>query len=108
MEKSKKLNLLGIILLFSATIAWGTSFFILKETIEQVPAFYVIAIRFLIAGLGLGLIFWKKTKSMDKKTFIRGLIIGAVLAGAYATQTIGLKYTSPGKNAFLTSSYCIM
>ena len=108
MEKSKKLNLIGILLLFSATIVWGTSFFILKETIQEVPAFYVIAIRFLIAGIGLGLIFWKKTKTMDKKTFIRGVVIGAVLAAAYATQTIGLKYTSPGKNAFLTSSYCIM
>ncbi len=108
MERSKKLNLLGIVLLFSATIVWGSSFFILKSTIEQVPAFYVIAIRFLIAGIGLGLIFWKKTRTMDKKTFWRGVIIGAVLAAAYATQTIGLKYTSPGKNAFLTSSYCIM
>ncbi len=108
MEKSKKLNLIGILLLFSATIVWGSSFFILKSTIEHVPAFYVIAIRFLIAGIGLGLIFWKKTKTMDKKTFWRGVIIGAVLAAAYATQTIGLKYTSPGKNAFLTSSYCIM
>ena len=108
MERSKKLNLLGIILLFSATIVWGSSFFILKSTIEQVPAFYVIAIRFLIAGIGLALIFWRKTKALDKKTFLRGVIIGAVLAAAYATQTIGLKYTSPGKNAFLTSSYCIM
>ncbi len=108
MEKSKKLNLLGIILLFSATIVWGSSFFILKSTIEHVPAFYVIAVRFLIAGIGLALIFWKKTRAMDKKTFWRGVIIGAVLAAAYATQTIGLKYTSPGKNAFLTSSYCIM
>ena len=108
MEKSKKLNLLGIFLLFSATIVWGTSFFILKETIEQVPAFYVISIRFLIAGIGLGLIFWKKIRAINKKTFWRGVLIGAVLAAAYATQTIGLKYTSPGKNAFLTSSYCIM
>ncbi len=108
MEKSKKLNLMGIALLFSATIVWGTSFFILKETIEEVPAFYVIAIRFLIAGVGLALIFWNKTRTIDKKTFLRGVIIGAVLAAAYATQTIGLKYTSPGKNAFLTSSYCIM
>ena len=108
MEKSKKLNLIGVLLLFSATIVWGSSFFILKSTIEHVPAFYVISIRFLIAGIGLGLIFWKKTRAMDKKTFWRGVIIGAVLAAAYATQTIGLKYTSPGKNAFLTSSYCIM
>lgn len=108
MEKSKKLNLIGVILLLSATLVWGTSFFILKQTIEQVPTFYVIAIRFLVAGLGLGLIFIKKLVKIDKKTILRGFILGVFLTLAYVTQTIGLKNTTPGRNAFLTSSYCIM
>jgi drug/metabolite transporter (DMT)-like permease len=108
MTKEKKLNLIGQALLLGATIVWGTSFFILKETISQVPTFYVIAIRFMVAAAGLSLIFIKKLKTMRKSTFIRGGILGVLLALAYFTQTIGLENTTPGQNAFLTSSYCVM
>lgn len=108
MEKAKKLNILGQLLLFLATVAWGTSFFILKETINEVPAFFVIGVRFLFAGIVLALIFIKKFKFLDKKTFIAGVIIGLSVTAAYMTQTIGLMHTTPGRNAFLTSSYCVM
>ena len=108
MEKSKKLNLIGQALLLGATLAWGTSFFILKQTIEQVPTFYVIAIRFVLAGLGLALIFIKRLKSIKKPTILRGVLLGIFLSLAYFTQTIGLDNTTPGRNAFLTSSYCVM
>lgn len=108
MTKEKKFNLIGQALLLAATIVWGTSFFILKETIEQVPTFYVIAIRFMLAGAGLSLIFIKKLKTIKKSTVIRGAILGVLLALAYFTQTIGLENTTPGQNAFLTSSYCVM
>lgn len=108
MEKAKRLNLIGILLLFLATLAWGTSFFILKETIAQVPTFFVIAIRFLLATVGLCLIFFKKVKTMTKITFFKGVVLGLFLTAAYITQTIGLENTTPGRNAFLTSSYCVM
>lgn len=108
MEKFKKLNILGQLLLFLATVAWGTSFFILKETIEQVPAFFVISIRFLFAGVVLLLVFIKKLKTLDKETFFAGVVLGLFVTAAYMTQTIGLMHTTPGRNAFLTSSYCIM
>lgn len=108
MEKSKKLNLLGQALLLLATIAWGTSFFILKDTISNSPTFYVIAIRFIVAGIGLSLIFIKKIIKIDKKTLLRGFVLGLFLTAAYFLQTIGLSYTTPGRNAFLTSSYCVM
>lgn len=108
MEKSKKLNLVGLALLLSATVVWGTSFFILKATISEVPAFYVISIRFLVATAGLSLIFIKKIKAMDKTTFFKGCILGLFLTSAYITQTTGLTHTTPGRNAFLTSSYCVM
>ena len=108
MTKERGLNLIGQSLLFGATIAWGTSFFILKETISEVPTFYVIAIRFVATAIGLSLIFFKKLKSMTKPTFYRGMFLGLILSLAYFSQTIGLENTTPGQNAFLTSSYCVM
>lgn len=108
MEKAKRLNLFGQLLLFLATLAWGTSFIILKETIELVPPFYVIAVRFLIAGGIISLIFIKKLKSANMTTFKRGVILGLIVTVAYLTQTLGLTYTTAGRNAFVTGSYCVM
>ncbi|MBQ9734635.1 MAG: DMT family transporter [Clostridia bacterium] len=108
MKKATALNLIGMALLLAATIVWGTSFFILKETIESAPTFFVIAVRFLIAGIGLSLIFIKKLLSTKKSALLRGIILGLLLTAAYMTQTIGLENTTPGRNAFLTSSYCVM
>ena len=108
MLNSKKQNLMGQLLLLSATIVWGSSFFVLKETIEKVPAFFVIGIRFLIASILLAIIFLKKVKNINKTTFVRGFILGVILSGAYVFQTLGLKWTTPSRNAFLTSMYTII
>ena len=108
MKKSVGLNLLGQALLLGATIAWGTSFVILKQTMESTPPMYIIALRFLIASFVLALVFIKKMITMDRKTLLRGMLLGAVVATAYLVQTVGLMFTTPARNAFLTSSYCVM
>lgn len=108
MEKSKKMNLIGQLLLLAATLVWGTSFVILKDTISSVPPMFVIALRFLGAGVILLFVFLKKLKTLTKLSFVRGVVVGLFLAAAYITQTYGLMNTTPGKNAFLTSSYVVM
>ena len=105
---NKKLNFLGQALLFSATLAWGTSFVILKDTISTLPAMYVVGIRFLLAGVVLCAVFLKKIKSATKISIISGVVVGLTVAAAYITQTYGLMQTSPGRNAFITASYCVM
>lgn len=108
MEKTKKLNLLGQLLLLAATIVWGSSYLILKETIKEVPAFFVISIRFFSSGVILAIIFMKKFKNLNKKTLISGLALGACVAVSFMIQTVGLKNTTPGRNAFLTGAYCVI
>lgn len=107
-SKRKGLNLLGQFLLLSATVVWGSSFIILKETIATLPALYVIGLRFLSSAILLGAIFFRRIKTINRKTFIHGIFLGLVLSGAYITQTLGLKYIGAGKNAFITSLYCVM
>lgn len=108
MLKEKKRNLIGLSLLLIATLAWGTSFVVLKDTIETVPGFFVIGVRFFVAGIILGLIFIKRIIKVDKKTILNAFILGLVVALAYLFQTEGLKYTTPGSNAFLTATYCVL
>ncbi len=108
MQKSRKLNLVGIFFLLTATLAWGSSFLILKNTIEHVPAFFVIAVRFLFSALLLFVILFKRIIKMNKQSLIAGLLLGGATAFAYLVQTWGLIYTTPARNAFLTSTYCVM
>jgi len=53
-------------------------------------------------------LFKSRKQLLNKKAFIYGFIIGILLATTYAAQTIGLKYTSTGHSAFITSSAVII
>ena len=95
-------------MLFAAALIWGTSFFIMKNALDVMPVYYLLAIRFT-AGAGLlALVCWKKWKDFTLDYLWRGAIIGGCLFLAYAVQTFGLSYTTPSKNAFLTAVYCVI
>ena len=102
------MNLLGKFLIFITTIIWGSSFFILKNTIDILPPLFVVAIRFTISALVLGIIFVKKLRKINKTILWKGALLGLMLSFAFIIQTIGLKHTTPSKNAFLTATYCVI
>lgn len=108
MKKESKLNLIGSLLLLIATLSWGSSFLILKNTMDKAPGFFIIAVRFIFVGIVLALVFVKRLIKIDKSTIRYGIILGVVVGMAYFTQTWGLKNTTPSSNAFLTATYCIM
>ena len=108
MVKDKKKQLFGTMLLLAATIIWGGSFFILKNALDVLPTFFVLALRFSVGALMVGLAFIKNLTKFTLKALWQGAIIGLFLAAAYTLQTLGLKGTTPGKNAFLTTSYVVI
>ncbi|NCC87653.1 MAG: DMT family transporter [Clostridia bacterium] len=108
MSKNKNKSLLARLALFFATLIWGSSFVIVKNTVEVLPVFFLLAVRFSIAFLVLAIIFAKRLKQIDKKYLWQGGIIGLCIFFAYATQTFGITDTTPGKNAFLTAIYCVI
>ena len=95
-------------MLFSAALIWGTSFFIMKNALDVMPVYYLLAIRFSAGAVLLSLVCWKKWKDFSRDYLWRGAIIGGFLFLAYTVQTYGLVRTTPSKNAFLTAVYCVM
>lgn len=63
---------------------------------------------FLTGGALLAAVFFRSFKNICLKVVLKGSVTGAVVAAAYAVQTIGLKHTTPGVNAFLTAVYCVI
>ena len=87
---------------------WGFAFVVVKDSLDYIGAVYMIAIRYSMAALVMGLIFIKKWRQLDARYIRHGLLTGIFLFTAYTTQTIGCDYTTAGKNAFLTTVYVIL
>lgn len=94
--------------LLLATLIWGSSFIIMKNTVEQIPTPYLLCIRFSVAAVLLAMLFAKRLKKINTEYIWQSAIIGLCLYLAYFVQTLGLARTTPGKNAFLTAVYCII
>jgi len=105
---SKKIRNLGRLGLFSAALLWGMSFVLMKNILYNIPPLYILAFRFCGASLILLPACLGKLKKLDKSYLRGGALMGASLLIGYVFQTYGLRLTTPGKNAFLTSAYCIM
>ena len=95
-------------MLFAAALIWGSSFFIMKGAVDVIPTFYLLAIRFTGGAVLLSLVCWKSWRQFTPDYLWRGAVIGGFLLAAYGTQTFGLMETTPSKNAFLTSVYCVL
>ncbi len=94
--------------LFFAAMIFGSSFFIVKNTVDVFPTNFLLAIRFTIGCLLLCALFPRKLRQMDRACLWQGTVLGLLIFAGYCIQTIGLTDTTPGKNAFLTASYCIL
>ena len=104
----KTMRILAKPMLFAAALIWGNSFFIMKNTLDVMPVFFLLAVRFTAGALLLALVAWKRWKDFSLDYLWRGAVIGGFLFLAYSVQTFGLALTTPSKNAFLTAVYCVM
>ncbi|MCI8916702.1 MAG: DMT family transporter [Oscillospiraceae bacterium] len=91
-----------------ATLIWGSTFFILKDTLDDVDLMFLLAFRFTLAAALLALVFWRHWRGVDRSYWWRGCVLGALMFAAYAVQNYGLMDTTPGKNAFFTAVYCVI
>lgn len=98
----------GRLALLTAALIWGSSFIIMKDTLDNIPVYQLLAIRFTLASLLLGVLFRKRLMRAGRQIISHGAVCGVLLLFAYASQTYGLMTTSPGTNAFLTAVYCVL
>lgn len=96
----------GILML--TAIIWGTGFVVMKNTLDSVPPAAIIAIRYTIAAMLTAVLFRRHLVGIRRGDVARGALVGLLLALAYIVQTIGLNYTTAGKNAFLTTVYVLL
>jgi drug/metabolite transporter (DMT)-like permease len=94
---------MGEIALTITAIIWGSGFVASSISLEHFTPYQILAGRFIIGTIILSIIFHKRLKNINKSTIIKGAVLGIFLYLAFALQTVGLQYTTPSKNAFLTA-----
>lgn len=107
-KSEAQLRRLGKGALLGASFIWGSSFVVMKNTLDALPPLYLLAARFTLAAALLSLLFWKKWRLISRGYIKRGTAMGVFLFLAYTAQTYGLEGTTPSKNAFLTTVYCVI
>lgn len=95
--------------LFLTAVLWGSTFTIGKFATEAFSPSFIIAFRFLIAAVILLVVAYPQRKQLDKTYLVHGFWMGLALFLSYILQVGGLALdTSPGKSAFLCTTYSIL
>lgn len=63
--------------LFTAAMIWGSSFFIVKNTVDVFSNNYLMAIRFTAGCLLLALLFPKKLRQLDRTCLLQGTVLAS-------------------------------
>lgn len=90
-------------MLLITAMVWGSGFVVTAVALEYLTAHQVMAGRFVLATIILTILFGYKFKKFTRSVMWKGSILGVILYIGFALQTVGLQYTTPSKNAFLTA-----
>ncbi len=84
------------------TLIWGSTFVVTKFVLRDAGPFLYTLIRFLVASLIFGIVFFPRLRTIGKGSALKGAILGFLLFIGFASQTVGLLYTTASKSAFIT------
>lgn len=95
--------------LFITAALWGSTFAIGKLAAEVFSASFIIALRFTVASVVLLIPTYPLRKLLNKAYLRDGFWMGITLFASYILQVVGLTMdTSPGKSAFLCTTYSVL
>lgn len=90
------------------TVIWGGTFALIKNALTDISPLLFLGIRFIIAAAILLPFIFKIIKKTDRNTFIAGSILGIFYFLGFATQTVGLNYTTATKSGFITGTFVVI
>lgn len=99
---------LGVLGLLTVTIIWGGGFVASDLALETLTPFQIMFIRFMIAAVIMTVLGRDSIRTITREEIKCGIMLGAALFGGFALQIIGLQYTTPSKNAFLTATNVVI
>lgn len=100
---------LARIMLLIAAAAWGAGYTFEKISLETLSLRWVMGIRLICALAIMTPFLIRKLRRINLlDMLIPGLLLGVTYWGAFSLQMMGLEYIAPGRNSFLTATYCVL
>ena len=92
-----------------ATVAaiWGSSFVVMKDSLERQNVFSILASRFVLAFLLMFIYRPTVFKGLSRRFVLRGIAAGVLLGAGYIFQTYGLTKTTVSNTGFITGLYLV-
>ena len=105
----KRNTILADLGILFVALFWGGGFVAGKFALTAMPPMTLMAYRYVGAAVIVFVFSLKKLKQLkDKKLLLSAVICGLLMFGGNSLQTIGLQYTTAGKQSFITSLYILL
>ena len=99
---------LATLLLAAVTAIWGSTFFLIRDVVQQLSPTDFLAIRFTIAAAAMMAVFWRPMLALTRRELTVGIGLGTLYGVAQILQTIGLAHTEASRSGFITGTYVVL
>lgn len=100
--------MLPILALLLAAFTWGLAFCFLKQILDFLNPYYLLAFRFSLAAVLLCFLFLPRFKKLDRNVLHHGIFMGIILYFEFLFFTVGLPFTTASKAALICAGYTIL
>ena len=90
------------------TVLWGSTFVVVKNSLDRSSVFVFLAVRFSLAGLCMAIFRPGVLRALQREEIFAGVRLGFFMFGGYAFQTAGLRYTTASNSGFITGSSVVL
>ena len=102
-----KSKLILYIAMISIAAVWGSSFVVMKDSLERQNVFSFLSSRFILAALLMFLYKPGVFRGLTRKFIYRGIIAGILIGSGFIFQTYGLTKTTVSNTGFITGLYLV-
>src|SRR5215813_698251 len=90
------------------TVLWGSTFVVVKNSLDHSSVFLFLALRFTVAAAVMSV--WRPAvfRNVERDEVFAGLRLGFFMFCGYAFQTAGLQYTTASNSGFVTGSSVVL
>jgi drug/metabolite transporter (DMT)-like permease len=102
-----RLELLATATLLAMTACWGSTFFLIHDLLDRVPAVDFLAVRFAIASAAMLAVAPRAIGRLAPELRRHALVLGVLYGIAQILQTVGLAHTPASVSGFITGMYVV-
>ena len=101
------MRVLPTLALLGVTATWGSTFFMIKDLLEEVSVLDFLSVRFAMAAVVLWAISPRAVSRLSRDELKHGILLGLVYGVAQVLQTTGLERTPATVSGFVTGMYVV-